>query len=341
MTPSNPYSHRVTLHDVAEYCGVSYQTVSRVVNGNPHVAKETRQKVLRAIKELNYQPNSAARSLVTRRSNLIEIITFGGHHFGPSQMVIHVESAARKRGYNLIVSNILEMTLENVQVAINSLSGRLVDGIIMITPVLGVDYNELEALCNGIPFVMIDTELGSITPSVVINQRFGGQLATQYLIDLGHKSISEISGPLDWYGALARHESWLGTLEAAGLTPGYSVEGNWTAMGGYFAAQRLLEMSVNFTGLVVGNDQMALGAMRALREHGLRIPEDVSVIGFDDIPEAACFEPPLTTVRQDFSILGNQSVEYLLDRISQPDTPLQQRVLYPTLIERQSTRQLE
>ncbi|MBZ0281421.1 MAG: substrate-binding domain-containing protein [Anaerolineae bacterium] len=340
MASSNPHSHRVTLHDVAEHSGVSYQTVSRVINGNPHVAKETRQRVLRAIKELNYQPNSAARSLVTRRSNLIEIITFGGHHYGPSQMVLHVESAARKRGYNLIVSNIQEMTPDNVQVAVNSVSGRLVDGIIMITPVMGVAYDDLADLCKGIPFVMIDTELGSITPSVVINQRFGGQLAAQHLIDLGHQVICEISGPLHWYGALARHESWLVTLESAGFSPGQSVEGDWTAVGGYHAARRLLNSGAQFTGLVVGNDQMALGAMRALREHGLRIPEDVSVMGFDDIPEAACFEPPLTTIRQDFSVLGSQSVEYLVDRIDYPDTPLQQRVLYPSLIERQSTRQI-
>lgn len=340
MPPSTPHAHRVTLHDVAEHSGVSYQTVSRVINGNPHVAKETRQRVLRSIKELNYQPNSAARSLVTRRSNLIEIITFGGHHYGPAQMVLHVESAARKRGYNLIVSNIQEMTSDNVQVAVNSLSGRLVDGIIMITPAMGVAYADLTELCKGIPFVMIDTELGSITPSVVINQRFGGQLAARHLIDLGHQTICEISGPLNWYGALARHESWHETLQTAGLLPGLSVEGDWTALGGYRAAKYLLESGAQFTGLVVGNDQMALGAMRALRENGLHIPEDVSVVGFDDIPEAACFEPPLTTIRQDFNVLGKQSVEYLVDRINQPDTPLQQRVLYPALIERQSTRKL-
>ncbi|MEO8609658.1 MAG: substrate-binding domain-containing protein [Chloroflexota bacterium] len=336
---NRPYPNRVTLHDVAARSDVSYQTVSRVVNGNPHVAKETRQRVLRIIKELNYQPNTAARSLVTRRSKLLEIIMFGGRHYGPSQMVLYVERAARERGYSLSVSNVAAMTLDEVRAAMNVLSGRLVDGIIMITPVVGVEYDEIAAVCQNIPFVMIDTQLGSISPSVVINQQFGAQLATQHLIDLGHRDICEISGPLHWYDAYARHESWLHTLEQAGLTPGLSIEGDWTAMSGYEMGKRLLDSGVHFSALVVGNDQMALGAMRALREHGkLHIPDDISVVGFDDIPEAACFEPPLTTIRQDFDALGSQSVNYLVDLIENPDLPLQQRVLYPHLVERQSTR---
>lgn len=341
MARLSPPARRITLHDVAEYCNVSYQTVSRVVNDSPHVSKETRRRVLRAIKELNYQPNHVARSLVTRRSNLIEVITFGSGHYGPSQMVAHVERAARKQGYNLILTNISEMSLDEIRAAINSLSGRLVDGLIMVTPVIGVQYEELVDLCGGIPFVMIDTPLGSTTPSVVINQQYGGQIAAQHLIDLGHRQICEISGPLHWHGAIARHESWLNTLEAVGITPGNSEEGDWTAWSGYEAARRLLESQQQFTGLVVGNDQMALGAMRALREAGLSVPDDVSIIGFDDIPEATCFEPPLTTIRQDFDALGNQSVKYLLDLMTRPDTPLQQRVLHPCLVERQSTRTIK
>lgn len=332
---------RVTLHDVADHCGVSYQTVSRVVNDSPHVSKETRRRVLRAIKELNYQPNHVARSLVTRRSNLIEVIMFGSGHYGPSQMVAHVERAARQQGYNLILTNISEMSLDEIRAAIHSLSGRLVDGLIMITPVVGVQYEELVELCGGIPFVMIDTPLGSTTPSIVINQRYGSQLATQHLIDLGHTRICEISGPLRWHGAMARHVSWLQTLEAAGIEPGQSVEGDWTAWGGYTATCHLLEGQSEFTALVVGNDQMALGAMRALREAGLKVPADISVVGFDDIPEAVCFEPSLTTIRQDFDMLGSQSVEYLLDLMKRSDTPLQQRVLYPSLVERQSTRSIK
>jgi LacI family transcriptional regulator len=334
-------NRRTTLHDVAHFCGVSYQTVSRVVNQDVHVATETRQRVLRAIQELNYQPNRVARSLVTRRSNLIEVVTFGSGHYGPSQMVANVERSARKAGYNLILTNIAEMSVDEIRSALNSLTSRLVDGLILITPVFGVSYAELLKLAGGTPFVMIDTPLGAEAPSVVIDQQHGGHLATQHLIDLGHRAICEISGPLNWHGAVARHESWRATLYAAGLHPGPSVEGDWTARGGYAAAMRLLESGAEFTGLVVGNDQMALGAMRALRERGLRVPEDVSVVGFDDIPEAVCFEPPLTTVRQDFDALGRQSVEYLIGMMRHTDdiTP-EQRVLYPTLVERHSTRRV-
>ncbi len=337
MTSLPQYSRRVTLHDVAEQAGVSYQTVSRVINESPHVSEVTRRRVLEAIQALNYQPNHAARSLVTQRSNLLEVITFGGHHYGPSQMVIHIEKAARKLGYNLILTNIAEMSLQEIQGAIATLSGRLVEGIIIITPVVGVDYAELAALCNRIPFVMIDTQLGSSTPSVVINQQYGSQVVTQHLIDLGHRHICEISGPQDWFGAVARHESWLATMKAAGLTPGKSIEGDWTARGGYAAARHLLAEGVDFTALVVANDQMALGALRALHEAGLRIPDDVSVVGFDDIPEASCFEPPLTTVRQDFDALGRQSVEYLIAILNDPELPVQQLVLFPSLVVRQST----
>lgn len=331
---------RVTLHDVAESAGVSYQTVSRVINNDPHVSKATRQRVLQAVKDLGYRPNAAARSLVTRRSHLLEIISFGASHYGPSQMVTHIERAARKLGYNLILSHITEMTLDAISGAIDNLSGRLVDGMILITPVIGVNYEDIMDVTRGIPFVMIDTPLGSNSPGVVINQHYGGQLAAQHLIDLGHRRICSISGPLDWFGAIARHESWLAALRGAGLEPGTSVAGDWTAVGGYHAAKKLLEVDRSFTGLIVGNDQMALGAMRALREAGLHVPDDVSVVGFDDIPEAICFEPPLTTVRQDFDALGAQSVEYLVDRINRPEQLAQQRVLYPTLVVRQSTRSL-
>src|SRR6185295_1690788 len=133
--------------------------------------------------------------------------------------------------------------------AIDTISGRLVDGMILITPVWGVEPDELQALCSGIPFVMIDTHLGSNTPSVVIDQHYASQLATRHLLTLGHQQICEISGPLNWFGAVARHESWVATLEDAGLVPGRSIEGDWTAMGGYAATQRLLAENTPFTAL--------------------------------------------------------------------------------------------
>src|SRR5258708_6492834 len=332
------FAKRATIRDVAVLSDVSSQTVSRVINGDVHVSKKTRQRVQKAIDDLNYRPNRAAQSLVTRRSRTLEVITFGTPHYGPSQMVANVQAEAKALGYNLILSSISNTTSQEIRASIDNLSGRLIDGIILITPILGPTYQELSSLCQGTPFVQIDIEQGSGAPSVVIDQRYGSWLATQHLIDLGHTQICEISGPLNWFAAIARSQSRYDTLRAAGLKPGASVEGDWTATGGYEAACRLLDEGTQFTALVVGNDQMALGALRALDERGLRVPEDVSMVGFDDIPEAAYFKPPLTTIRQDFNALGKHSVEYLVSLINRPDTPLHQRDLKPQLVLRDSTR---
>lgn len=333
-------SHRskpATLYDVAQFAEVSYQTVSRVINGSPNVSPKTRERVLHAIKMLNYRPNKAAQSLVTRRSFTLEMITFGADYYGPAQMMSNVERAAKAQGYNLMFSSIETLNSEEVRKAIDSLGGKLIDGVIIITPVRSEALDDLAVACRGIPYVLIDTPLGSNTPSVVIDQVHGTRLATQHLIDLGHRKIAEISGPLNWNAAIQRHESWLATLTENGLDPVISVDGDWTAASGYVAASDLVRNGITFTGLVSANDQMALGAIHAFRECGLDIPGDISIVGFDDIPEAAYFEPPLTTVRQDFRRLGTESVDYLIEMIKTVDIPLFQHVLYPQLVERKST----
>lgn len=335
------YDKRVTINDVARLAGVSSQTVSRVVNNHPYVSEDTRQRVQNAIRELDYYPNRVARSLVTQRTHMLGIISFGIDYYGPAQMVNNIERAAKIKGYGLSFSTVTSLTLDELNRAIEVLGARSVDGLLFITPVVGVNYSDLVKICRGVPFVQIDTQRTSRVPSVVIDQYYGAQLATQHLIDRGHRDICEISGPLSWFGAQARHQSWQDTLTAAGLVPGLFLEGDWTAKSGYEITHRLLAESSGFTALVAANDQMALGAIRALREHNLRVPDDVSIVGFDDVPEAPYFDPPLTTVRQDFAALGEQSVEYLVASIGNPDTPLQQCVLYPQLVERESTRPLE
>jgi DNA-binding LacI/PurR family transcriptional regulator len=331
-------SKRVTLDDVAQQAGVSSQTVSRVVNRHPYVAEATRRRVLDVIQQLDYRPNRAARQLATRRSGILGIVTSAIYHYGPSQMVNHVEHTAKARGYGVSLSIVESMELAEIRTAIDYLGDRLVDGLILITPTTGVTYTELTQVCGGVPFVQLDTDLGAQVPSIVIDQHYGSRIATQYLIDRGHRDVSAISGPLNWHGAQARHVSWRETLLAAGLTPGMVVEGDWTAASGYQAARQILDAKAHFTALEAANDQMALGAIRALHEQGLCVPEDVSIIGFDDRPEAAYFDPPLTTVQQNFAAVGEQSVEYLVDMIENPDLPIHQRVLYPQIIERQSTR---
>lgn len=328
---------RYTLHDVARQAGVSYQTVSRVINNHPHVASATRTRVQQIINELGYHPNKVAKSLAANYSHSLAILTFGLSHFGPAQMVIHIEQAIKDLGYDLILSNMTELSVAELRRALNSLAGRQVDGILIISPVVGISYEDVAQLCRGIPIVQIDPQIGLNVPSVVVDQKYGSQMATEHLLALGHTHIAEISGPLHWFGAAARHEQWQATLQAAGLPTHRTVEGDWTARGGYVAAKQLLAAFPDFTGLVVGNDQMALGAMAALEDRGLRVPSDVSIVGFDDIPEAAFFRPALTTVRQDFKALAARGVGYLLEFIDHPDTPIVQHRLQPSLIVRDST----
>lgn len=325
-----------TLHDVAEYSGVSYQTVSRVINHHPNVSPDTRERVQNAIDTLGYKPNKVAKSLAGRQSNTLALITFGMNYYGPTQMILNIERVSKELNYDLIFSNVNESSGEQIGRVVESLSGRQVDGIVAILPVEGATYDELVALCPDIPIVQIDPKIGAAIPSVVVEQAYGCQMVTEYLIQLGHRRIAEISGPLNWFGAQARHQQWQQTMRQSGLLTDLSVEGDWTPHGGYGAVQHLLKHSSDFTAIVAGNDQMALGVIHALREQHLRVPEDVSVVGFDDMPEAAYFQPPLTTVRQDFSQLGVAAVEYLLERIDNPDVLLKQHVIYPQLIIRQS-----
>lgn len=329
---------QATLVDVARKAGVSYQTVSRVINGHPNVAPHTRERILDAIEQLNYLPNVSARNLVTRRSRTVGIISYGSTYYGPAQMVTHIEASLREREYGLTLSTLPQMSVAALRAAILEVRRRSVDGIVMITPIADIQTHEVQALCRQVPFVMIDIALGEALPSVVIDQRRGGMLAAQHLVDQGHREIAEIRGPRDWSAAALRHDGTLTVLHEAGIEPTLSVEGDWTAHSGYEAAHRVVDAGVAFSGLVVSNDQMALGAIRALRERGLRVPDDISVVGFDDLPESAYFEPPLTTVHQDFASLGRESAAYLSDLIDGRPTPLMQHVLAPELVIRRSTR---
>ena len=328
---------QATLVDVAARAGVSYQTVSRVINDHPNVAASTRARILRAIEELHYLPNVAARNLVTRRSQTVGIVSYGTAYFGPGQMVTHIEASFRERGYGLTLATLAELTLDGLHAAIHELRGRAVDGIVMITPMVGIDPQAVRTACRNVPFVMIDIALGASSPSVVIDQRLGGMLATRHLLELGHRRIAELRGPHDWTGAVLRHEGILSVLHDAGLEPVATEEGDWTAASGYAATARLLDRGRPFTALVAANDQMALGAMRALRERGIEVPDDVSVVGFDDLPESAFFEPPLTTVHQDFVSLGRAAAACLVEMIAGVRSPAEQRVLEPDLRVRAST----
>ena len=326
-----------TINDVAARAGVSYQTVSRVINQHPSVSKGALERVRTAIEALNYQPSNAARNLATQRSKIIGVISYGTIHYGPAQMLASLERAAHSSDYALSNVNVGDLTFEEISAAIQTLRRQRVDGLILFAPLIGIAHTDVESICADLPLVITDAEPQPGRAVASIDQFTGGRLAAQHLIGLGHRQIALLSGPLSWYDALLRHQGWLSALQQAGLTPAATMHSDWTPADGYRATASLLETGTPFTGLLVANDQMALGALRALHERGLALPRDVSVVGFDDIPEAAFLEPPLTTVRQDFSSLAQRSLDQLRACIDQPSAPRHLTMLVPELIVRSST----
>lgn len=332
----NDLKKAATINDVARKAGVSYQTVSRVINNHPSVKETTRKRVTEAIRILKYQPSSVARSLVMQRSNLIGVVSFGTLHFGPSQMLSNIEQAARARGYHLSITSITALTKDELESATDTLRRQRVEGILIIAPLLGAETDFLKELTSVIPMVLIDADHAAGLPLSSIDQLAGGRLGARHLLELGHRRIAFICGPQSWNDARLRQQGWQEVLAQARLRPVACTYGDWSAKSGYKAAQTLLSKKP-FSGVLVANDQMALGALRAFREAGLRVPEDVSVVGFDNIPESEYFDPPLTTILQDFPSLGQTSLNQLLSLIETPGKAPATQVIPPKLVIRAST----
>jgi len=333
--PSFKPSRKSTIYDVAARAGVSYQTVSRVINNNPNVSSKTRSRIMRIIEELDYRPNRAAQVLNTQRSHTLEVIALD--LFTGTPAIDTLSSTARALGYTMMISVI---TAEDLAKTMNEAFGRSVDGFIFILSTSNIASADLATLTREIPFVRIIAEYGTDIPSVVFDQAYGTRLVVQHLLGLGHRQIAEISGPLDTLDASLRHDSFIAVLAEDGLLPTASVCGHFSVESGYTACLDLLSSQQPFTAIVAANDSMAIGALHALREKGLRVPQDMSVVGFDDSTYAAYTYPPLTTVRQDFAVMALLATEYLVALIEKPDTPIYQQVLMPELIVRQSTRQI-
>jgi len=330
---------RVTMLEVAQESGVSYQTVSRVINEHPSVAPETRARILDVIKRLNYRPSKAARSLAAKHSSTLAVITYGMEHYGLTQMVVNIEQYARKAGYDIIYSNVNLEDSDDIDSRIASTAQWSVDGIILIAPIKNVYYDRIfgQLTSTSTPFILFDNAPDIQSPSIRINQEAGGFATTQHLIKIGHQQLVTIKGPQNWFGAESRLNGYYHALEMAGLTSVAEIEGDWTAHSGYTAMKKLLQQH-SFTAIVAGNDQMALGAIHAMIEAGIRIPEDVSIVGFDDIPEASFFLPALTTVKQDFHLLAQRGIQYLIDLIQNPQIIAGPRLIEPQIVIRNSTR---
>jgi DNA-binding LacI/PurR family transcriptional regulator len=322
------------LEDVAELAGVSHQTVSRVVNGHPNVSKATREKVEAAIAQLGYRRNTAARSLVTRRSQTIGVLGSELSQYGPANTMLGVERAARDAGYFVSIAALRSIGRDAILDALRHFTDQSVDGIAVLVP-HSETLRILEEFNPGVPVVAVGSPGNDAVSGAMVDQERGARIAVGHLIELGHRRIGHVAGPADWIDGALRTEGWRAALQEAGLDDDLLLEGDWSAESGY-AIGRRLAAERTATALFVGNDQMALGVLRAFNEAGVRVPDDVSVVGFDDQPESGYFTPPLTTVRQDFEELGRRCMDAMLKEI-EAGAPVSSTVVIPELVRREST----
>jgi DNA-binding LacI/PurR family transcriptional regulator len=325
------------LYDVARLAGVSHQTVSRVVNSRPHVRAETRLRVQQAIAELGYRPNVAARSLVTRRSNTIGIMTSDSAFPNSGSALIGAERAARDTGYYLSVAGINTQDPATIDRVFQHFNDQGVDGIIVLAPE-AAHAHRARPFTSAVPTVLV---AAGAAPSLgvqitAIDQEKGARLATGHLIELGHTRIGHIAGPKSSFDAAARRQGWRREITDHGLRPGPLTVGDWSAASGHRIGTQLLQRKRLPSAIFAANDLMAIGFIRAMHDAGLNVPDQVSVIGFDDIPGVDHFLPRLSTIRQDLELLGQQCVETLLATLSHTTsefTPPE-----PVLVARDSSR---
>ncbi|WP_318779096.1 MULTISPECIES: LacI family DNA-binding transcriptional regulator [unclassified Arthrobacter] len=319
------------IRDVARAAGISHQTVSRVINGHASVRESTRLKVLAAMEELQFRPSRAARMLVTSRSGIIGVLVSHGAYYGPSSSLAAIESAARDAGYLVDIANVTDD--DSITKALDRLVGHAAEGLIIQAP----QFKTLEAiehLSIDIPFVTVHSTARLEDHRLSVDQVAGARLATRHLLELGHRRIVHVTGPKGWVETGERIRGFRVEMSVWGAEAAEPLVGDWTAESGYRIGKELLRDG-NFTAVFSSNDQMALGLIHAFREGGLDVPRDISVVGFDDIPEAAHFLPPLTTVRQDFAELGRRCIALLLaDLRGEPET--HHRHVVPELVVRNS-----
>ena len=323
------------MSDVARLAGVSHQTVSRVINGSPHVRPDTRERVQAAMRELDYRPNRLARALVTGRSHTLGVVSFDTTLYGPASTLLGIERAAHEAGYFIIVASLKALNRSSVADAVDRLRRHGVDGVLVVSAV----QDAADALLNppdDIPLVAVEAGPDEAVPVVEVDQHAGAGLATTHLLELGHRMVSHIAGPPEFLEARQRLDGWRATLMRAGIEPPGHLTGDWSARSGYELGVKLAA-DRELTAVFVANDHMALGVLRAMQEAGRRVPDDVSVVGFDDIPESPFLMPPLTTVRQDFDELGARALQLLLQMINEGGGKPPHPRLPPRLVIRAST----
>jgi LacI family transcriptional regulator len=346
--PAQP--KRLTIREVAAAAGVSAQTVSRVLNNRPDVSPDTSERVREIIRQTGYAPNMLARSLTQGRSHVLGVVAYGLEYFGPSRVVSAIERQAAEMGYGISLNLILEPETNDVDHVLSTLRSRRVDGIIWAIAEVGNNraWSESKGAEMGVPVILVGGTAGkSYLPSISIDNEAIGCLATRHLLAGGTRHLGIITGPLSWWEAQQRLAGWRRTLESAdrAAEERLVVEGDWTVASGEQALYRMVETCPEIDAVFASNDQMALGLLYAAHKLGRRVPQDLAVVGVDNIPEASHFLPPLTTVHQplsDSGALAVRAIDHLIKRSRQPrkaqDTAPEIKLLEPQLIVRESSR---
>jgi LacI family transcriptional regulator len=338
----NGLGRRVTIKDVAAYCGVSTQTVSRVINERPDVAPTTRQRVVNAIAALDYRPSAVARTLVAGSSDAIGVLLAGMGYTGTAQTLRGIVDEATQLGLTVLIAELPEgESLDDPRPAISALIERHVDGIIMSVPAVGQVVDRIRAALSerAEPVVFVKAGVSDRYSSVHVDNSGAIEGVVDHLVSIGRLRIAHISGPMNWHEANDRRVGWRSGMRKHGLNPDGDLceEGDWSPFSGAEAMNALLARMPDVDAVVAANDRMALGAMHVIRGRGLRIPEDVAVAGFDDIEEAAWFAPPLTSVSQPLAEMGRQGVRQLLAEVRDGAIPPCTIPLDAKLVIREST----
>lgn len=306
---------QVTIKQVALEAGVSPQTVSRVSNDHPDVARETRRRVQEVITRLGYRPNIIARSLVKQQSHTLGVVIAGLDYYGPQRLLVGIERQTQELGYTLLLRLVHEPELDQGKQLLRDLLARQVDGIIWAIPATGHNLTWLQDRMPhfAVPLLFVAVGPQPNLPFVSVDNRAGGRLATEHLVTQGYRHIGLITGLMAWRVARQRQLGWQDALVTAGLpsTDSQTVQGDWSAASGERGLHQLLAQYPDLDAVFACNDQMALGVLRAAQQLGRRVPEDLAVVGFDNTPESAYFWSPLTTIRQRILELGSLVVQEL------------------------------
>ena len=310
---------RTTIRDVAAAAGVSHQTVSRVLNDRPDVAEETRRHVLQVIEELGYQPSAIARSLTQQRSLTLGVVTAGLDYVGPSRTLNGITEQAERMGYALLLKELPRFDTQDLGPTFKSLIARQIDGIIWAVAEVGSNRDWIQEQFGRlpVPVIFLTMQPRPGLSIVAVDNYAGGRMATEHLLEQGHRQIGHITGPLDWWESRQRKAGWQHALQAADVPEDalHFEEGDWSTDSGERAITRLLANYPEMDAVFVGNDQMALSVLQMACRRGIQVPADLAVVGFDGLPEAAHYWPPLTTVYQDQRSLGRTAVEELVRMI--------------------------